>query len=169
MSDLEEAKKQIPRPPPSSTSIVTQDNAAGSSKDSQQEVEEFASEIRRAECIVETYRDVKIFPLLGSPADVLKKSKFSNRFDGMFVSSRAAQFCSSPLSDEIMKREALIVIETGKYVIPLSRKDREAFNLKLKEYAAEREWKHHVTPPVPRRFRDSKDIIPDTLFYSKGD
>ena len=118
---------------------------------------------------METYRDVKVFPLLGAPSEVLKKSKYANKFDGMFVSSRAAQFCSSSLADDILKPNGLVVMETGKFVIPLLRKDKEAFTLKQKEYATERGWKHHLTAPVPRRYRDASDVTADTLFYSKSE
>jgi hypothetical protein len=111
-------KSSIPPPPPPSatTETATQVPAvegAREVKDKEQEAEEFAKEIRRAECIVETYRDVKVFPLLGTPSDILKKSKYANKFDGMFVSSRAAQFCSSSLSDDILKPNGLVVMETG--------------------------------------------------------
>ena len=60
-----------------------------------------------------------------------------------------------------------MIIIAGKFVVPLGRKDKEAFNLKLKEYAAEHGWKHHLTAPVSQRFRDSNDALPDTFFYSK--
>lgn len=60
-------------------------------------------------------------------------------------------------------------MDIGKFVVPLVRKDKEAFNLKIKEYATERGWKHHLTAPVPRRFRDSRDVVPDVFFYSKTD
>lgn len=170
LSDIdEEEKSPLPPPPPTvvSEEIIQQVEVNSEIKDKEQEAEDFAKEIRRAECIVETYRDVVVYPLLGVPAEILKKSKYSNKFDGMFVSSRAAQFCSLPLADEILKQDGLVVMETGKFVIPLLRKDKEAFALKLKEYAGERGWKHHLTAPVPRRYRDANDLLSDTLFYSK--
>jgi hypothetical protein len=165
--DEEDEKSSLPPPPPPPL-VVKQVEEVREVKDKEQEAEAFAKEIRRAECIVETYRDVKVYPLLGMPSEILKKSKYSNKFDGMFVSSRAAQFCSLPLADDILKQDGIVVMETGKFVIPLLRKDKESFTLKLKEYAAERGWKHHLTAPVPRRFKDANDVLPDTLFYSKS-
>ena len=61
----------------------------------------------------------------------------------------------------------LLLFYLGKFVAPLLRKEKESFSLKLKEYAAEREWKHLLTPPVPRRFRDERDKAADVLFYTK--
>lgn len=155
---VEELDDVAPPPPPSE-----QPKPGGD-----QEAEEFAKELHRAESIVETYRGVKVFPLLGSPSETLKKSKFTDKFHGMFVSSRASQFCSLPRAGEVLRPNGLVAMETGKFVVPLLRKDKEAFNLKLKEYAAEREWRHHLSPPVPRRYRDERDKMPDVLFYSKS-
>jgi hypothetical protein len=80
---------------------------------------------------------------VGAPADVLKKSQFASLFDAVFVSSRAAQFIQTPLSDSVLRsvpQQSLVVVETCKYIPPLSRDKKTEFIAKEKEFAAERGW-----------------------------
>jgi len=118
--DEEESAVNLPPPPPAPTTVVASTTeVVKEAVGKEQEAEEFAKEIRRAEAIVETYRDVTVFPLLGTPAEVLKKSKYANKFDAMFASSRAAQFVSTATCDQVLKNDALIAMETGTLQIKL--------------------------------------------------
>lgn len=114
-----------------------------------------AQELKRAECIVETFRDVKVryflflrsfwkvFPLVGSAADVLKKSHFASFFDGIFVSSRAAHFIQTPLANSILRnspQKSLIAVETCKYIPQLVRNQKNEFIAKEKEFAEGQGW-----------------------------
>jgi hypothetical protein len=117
LNDIDEDESTSSLPPPPSVAvkndIQVKEDVGQVAMDKEQEAEEFAKEIRRAESIVETYRDVKVYPLLGAPADLLKKSKFANKFDAMFVSTRGAQFVGTPTANDILKKDALVALETG--------------------------------------------------------
>mmetsp|Transcript_24464 Transcript_24464/g.35966 ORF Transcript_24464/g.35966 Transcript_24464/m.35966 type:complete len:536 (-) Transcript_24464:109-1716(-) len=128
-----------------------------------------AAELKRAECIVESFQGVKVFPLLSSnPAELLKKAKFTNLFDGMFVSSRAAQFLQTPQANTVLRDGAVVGIETGKYVVPLLRDQKKEFNLKEKEFAEAQGWSHLVESPVKRRRREEASEQDDVIFYVKN-
>lgn len=88
---------------------------------------------------------LQIYPLIGQPAEELKKSKYANYFHGMFVSSRHASFCKDTLADCILKENALIAIESGKYIISLLRDEKEEFAMKEKEYAFGHGWSHYTS------------------------
>jgi hypothetical protein len=125
----------------------------------------------------------QIFPLVGTPADALKKAHFGLLFDGVFVSSRAAQFIQTPLADSVLRsspQRSLVAVETCKYIPPLLRDKKSEFIAKEKEFAAERGWAllnegpdpissldSQATAPVPRRQRDAGDTMADLLFFRK--
>lgn len=91
------------------------------------EIEELAKELRRAECIGESFDNLKasliedtcnsysavtrrqsttnqIFPMIGDAASLLgKKTKYVRHFDAMFLSLRSAQFMQNEVADEILK------------------------------------------------------------------
>ncbi|CAE7648766.1 Dnaaf3 [Symbiodinium microadriaticum] len=138
------------------------------------EEEEFVKELRRAECIVETFQGARVFPLTGGSAqEILKKEKYRSMFDGVFISNRSAQFVNDPLINTILKdtidgKKCLVAVETAKYCIPLLRNQRKEFNVKLKEYGISQGWNHCITPPVRRRRRDSADDMDDVMFFVKS-
>lgn len=105
--------------------------------------------------------------MLGSPAEILSKSKYQSFFDVMFVSSRVAQFINSENASAVLRNKALIACETSKFIVPLSRDQKTEFNAKIVEYAVGRDWKS-VVPPVPRRYREASDTVTDVQFFVKG-
>ena len=124
----------------------------GNAKTVQEEEEEFAKELKRAECIVESFSGARVFPLTGTtPADILKKEKFRGMFDAIFVSNRSAQFVNDPLVNTILRdtsnshRGCLVAMETAKYCVPLLKKQRQDFSVKLREYGISQGWTHCVT------------------------
>jgi Domain of unknown function (DUF4471) len=130
---------------------------------------ELVKQIQRAENIAETFMDIKIFPLLGD-ASLLDKPKYTNLFDGIFVSARSAQCIQTPSFSKLLKAPSegsgggLIAIETAKFLVPLSKKMQADFRDKEEEYAASHGWKK-IPPPVYRRRRDELDLEDDVIFF----
>ena len=130
---------------------------------------ELVKQIQRAENIAETFMDMKIFPLLGD-ASLLDKPKYTNLFDGIFVSARSAQCIQTSSFSKLLKAPSegsgggLIAIETAKFLVPLSKKMQADFRDKEEEYAASHGWKK-IPPPVYRRRRDELDLEDDVIFF----
>ena len=136
----------------------------------EEEANELAKEIHRAECIGESFDDFKIFPLIGDPVTVLGRSeKYKNFFDGMFISLRQAHFMQSEVADTILKPGALIGVETGKFMVHYTKKEKEEVTNKLQDLATCRGWKMLEEMPVFRRRRDEHDTLVDVMFYNKVD
>ena len=136
----------------------------------EEEANELAKEIHRAECIGESFDDFKIFPLIGDPVTVLGRSeKYKNFFDGMFISLRQAHFMQSEVADTILKPGALIGVETGKFMVHYTKKEKEEVTNKLQDLATGRGWKMLEEMPVFRRRRDEHDTLVDVMFYNKVD
>jgi flagellar biosynthesis GTPase FlhF len=149
----------------SAATVSKQDSGEKERKEKQQEEELLAQELKRAECIVETFRDIKVtslpppppppltllcslsslsqvLPLVGSPSEALKKAHYSGLFDGIFVSSRAAQFIQTPLADSILHSSpcGLVGVETCKYIPLLNRDKKAEFVAKETEFGESHGW-----------------------------
>lgn len=123
--------------------------------------------VKKAEIIMESYANVKVFPLTGSAQASLDKPAFRGFFHGSFVSSRAAQNVDLPYFQQIMRHEgkgSVVSVETSKFLVPLSKKIKEEFNNKVDEYASAKGWAKR-TPRSHRRRRDEEDLEDDVLFY----
>ena len=74
--------------------------------------------------IGESLDNLKIFPVIGDAATVFGKAKFSGYFDAMFLSLRSASLMQSPVADEILKPGALVAVETGKFLVSYTAKEK---------------------------------------------
>ena len=146
------------------------DNSGNKKQSVDEEADELAKEIHRAECICESFDNIKIFPLIGDPVTILGRGeKYKNFFDGMFVSLRQAQFMHSEVADSILKPSALIGVETGKFMVHYTKKEKEELMDKVQELAVGRGWKMLEEMPIFRRRRDERDALVDVMFYNKVD
>lgn len=145
--------------------IITAEKETKGEKD---EENELARSIKRAECIVEAFKDVKVFPMKGSARDVLNKPKYSNFFDAVFVSSRAAQVINEDFFGGILKDEGgVVAVETAKFFTQMPKKEqKEEFVAKVESYASKHNLKK-LSPPVFRRARDENDLELDVIFFKK--
>lgn len=134
----------------------------------QEEEDLLVRELRRAESIVESLSNVKVFPMIGNPVEVLGKARFAGMFDGMFISNRTTNFATNEIASRILRqdRAALIALESSKYIIPLVRDQKSAFNEKIREAAIGSGWES-VPGPVRRRNRETSDKEFDVLFFQK--
>ena len=122
---------------------------------------------------------------------VLGKGKFHQLFDAAFVSVRAAQSIDSESFNSTLKKGATVGVENAKFMIPLSKSEREIVNSKIDELAAKHNWRKMagqeksivfffallysncalfhciVDAPVYRRRRDERDLQDDVFFFIK--
>ena len=148
--------------PPVAPVVSTEEIKAGAD-----EVEMFKL-LKRAESILETYKDCKVFPLGGTPEQTLGKSKFKGLFDMAFVSSRTVHLIEQPVFREMLKEKALVVAESAKFLCPLGKEARVGYEEKVTSYAKEAGLKKMNGPPVKMRYRDERDKADDKLFYVRG-
>ena len=128
--------------------------------------EELARAIQRAECIVETWANVKVFPMVGNPSSVLDKPRFHGLFDAVFVSARAASCTEHDWFAQLVKPgTGLVAVESSKFLVPLSREQKAEFVRKEEGFAAKHGWTRITPPPVFRRRRDEADNEDDVLFF----
>jgi hypothetical protein len=83
---------------------------------------------------------LKIYPLCGNPTDELNKAKFRNFFHGIFLSSRSASFARDPVASNILREGGTVAIESAKFLVPLSKDQREEFSLREREFAISSGW-----------------------------
>ena len=170
---IEAVTASTPPPPPSSSSsssLATEEiNSISSSSSTTVKTteQELIKLMQRAENIAECLRDVKIIPLLGPPSTVLDKPKFLQTFDCAFVSARFAQCIELPYFAACLKdHQAVVAVETAKFLVPLAPKVQVEFSKKEEEYAHQHGWNKIQPPPVFRRHRDENDKEDDVMFYT---
>jgi dynein assembly factor 3 len=137
------------------------------------EEEELAKSILRAETIVETFQNIKILPMFGSPNDILNKSKYKNMFDGIYVSSRIGQCMEQDYFKDLLKNDeknpVVVAIETAKYIVTLNKDTKKAFQEKEIEYIT----RHGLKPLAPeltllrRKRNPTDDKDDDVIFYTR--
>jgi hypothetical protein len=79
--------------------------------------------------------------MVGSPSEVLTKPRYHKQFDAVFLSARTAQCLDQPYFDELLKDQALIAVETAKFLVPLLKKSKEEYAKKIDEYAGKQGYK----------------------------
>jgi Domain of unknown function (DUF4471) len=158
----------LPPPPPPAASIASSSSSSLSSSGRskvEEDEDEMAKAIKRAECIVDTWRDVKVrlrkysvyphrteegvafcsgqvFPIKGLFSGLTDKSKYANHFDAVFVSSRSAQCLDNEKFVSVLKSPALIAVESAKFLVPLRKEQKRAFLEKEIEYAQKLSLRH---------------------------
>lgn len=124
--------------------------------------------MKKAETIVESYANVKVFPMTGGIQHSIEKlPERQNFFHGAFVSSRGAQVANTPAFQQLMKstgKGSVVALETSKFLVPLSKKARQDFNDKLLEYSVGSGWMR-APAKVFRRRRDEEDKVDDIMFF----
>lgn len=110
----------------------------------------------------------QVLPMLGLPSSLKVSSKLpAGHFDAIFVSSRGAQWISSPEANALLKPGGLVAVETAKFLVPLNGAQKTEFNRKVDEYASGHGWSKAAEGPVFRRRRDENDPSDDVTFFLK--
>jgi hypothetical protein len=156
----EEEEEETPKPKPVEQKPQPQQRAPLS------EQEKMVILIRRAQTIVETLKDVRIFPVSGKPDTVLSKERFKDFFHGAYFSTRALHWAGMPVVANTLRSEGLVALETGKFVTPLRKANRTGLLKALRDAGDLHSWKE-VKAPVSIRRRDEKDLHDDVLFFAK--
>ncbi len=90
------------------------------------------------------------------------KSKFKHLFDAVFVSSRVAQIISEPYFSDLLRgnqpvnssatppQPSVVVVETSKFLLPLSDKEKMLFDSRIVEYATGVATANDANPAQPR-------------------
>lgn len=143
---------QPPLPPPKAPELVAE--------------EDLAKAIQRAECIVDTLRDCKIFPMLGLPSVVLSKPRWNNFFDAVFVSARAASCVEHDWFKPLLKPQmGILALESSKFMVPLTKEQKAEFAAKEEAFALNHGFARMHPSPVFRRPRDEVDREDDVMFF----
>jgi len=137
---------------------------------------ELAQAIQRAETIVDSLEGVSIKVMHGTPSTTLytHMTKYQNFFDAAFVSARALGSIGQEAFPKLLKSRALLVTETCKYLVPLSKQSKSDLDDKILEFVAGNNAREgngtlrrlpHPADVVPRRRRD--ETVTDVLFFQK--
>jgi len=175
LSDKEIEKESClaPPPPPTEKELANESKDISATGEPEREPiappsqEELVKVLRRAECIIESLQDTKIFPLVGAPDVLLDKAKYQGFFDIAFIGSRAVNVIEKDVFTASLKDQALVCAESAKFIVPLNRERRKEYDDKVKNYAIAKGLKA-IKAPVSIRYRDDKDKIPDKMFFIKG-
>jgi len=137
-------------------------------KKEEEEEEAIAKVLLRAETIVKSLADAKVFAMVGQPSKVLDKAQFEHFFDVAFVSARAAACIQQPWFARLLKPNGngILAVESSKFIVPLNKKQKDEFDAKLDEFAISQQLQKLVPPPISRRRRDENDTSDDCFFYS---
>ena len=131
------------------------------------DAEEMLKVLKRAECILNTYKGIKLYPLSGNADQVLSKPRYKGKFDMAYVSSRAVHAIEQPYFRDVLKARALVVAESAKFLCPLNKDTRAGYADKVKDYATS-SGLDSIPAPVPIRYRDERDKIPDKFFFVRS-
>jgi dynein assembly factor 3 len=166
-----------PPPPPAAATKSARDLEAEQEIERQREEAELARAIQRAETVVDSLDGVSVKLLQGMPSATVfaHLSKYANFFDGAFVSTRAIGTVGQEEFPKLLKRGALLAVETAKYLVPLNKKKKAELDDKILEMVAVNNTREgngtlnrlpHTTDVVPRRRRD--ETVTDVIFFQKA-
>mmetsp|Transcript_15660 Transcript_15660/g.20315 ORF Transcript_15660/g.20315 Transcript_15660/m.20315 type:complete len:252 (+) Transcript_15660:787-1542(+) len=96
--------------------------------------------LQRARCIVDTFSDVKVSFVRGRIGDMFGKAAYTgtNAFDVVHLSSASAHHLDDPEVTSLLAENARVVVENGKYIVPLSNEQEELLDTRLTEMATAR-------------------------------
>lgn len=116
-------EKAIIAAAPNHTAVVnTKDGVNAAADRHNQRERAVVQAIQRAETVCESYHGVQVYPVTGSMSTTLSKTKFQGLFDGVFVSSRAAQIIGEQWFRSLSRNgDSTYVVETGKYLVSVSK------------------------------------------------
>ena len=94
--------------------------------------------LARARCIVETFASVKVTLLHGGPESVLGKAAFTGEggFDLVHLSLAASSTLGDPLLAASVRPGGTVLVESAKYMVPLSGEQEELFESRIVEMGA---------------------------------
>lgn len=117
--------KAIAATAPNHTAVVDNTKSDGSNATADrhnQRERAVVQAIQRAETVCESYHGVQVYPMTGSMSTILSKNKFQGLFDGVFVSSRAAQIIGEQWFYDLSRNgDSTYVVETGKFLVSVSK------------------------------------------------
>lgn len=165
----EKDRNPMPPPPPQASHVAK----TAAELDAEAEL---ASAIQRAETIVDSLEGVCVKVLRGTPSSVLyaHMPKYQGFFDAAFVGVRALGCVGQEAFPKLLKQRALLAVETGKYLVPLSKKSKTDLDDKILELVAVNNTHEgngtftRLSSPsdvVPRRRRS--EAVTDVLFFQK--
>jgi hypothetical protein len=97
--------------------------------------------LQRARCIVETFNGVKVSFVRGRVSDMYQKAAYTDEgstFDVVHLSSSSAHHLDEPEFSSLLSKNARVVVENGKYIVPLSNEQEELLDTRLTEMATAR-------------------------------
>jgi hypothetical protein len=96
--------------------------------------------LQRARCIVETFSDVKVSFVRGRLADLFGKSAYSgdNAFNAVYLSGSSAHNLDEPEILPLLAPGARVVVENGKYIVPVSNEQEALLDTRITEMAEAR-------------------------------
>ncbi|CAN0201164.1 unnamed protein product [Ectocarpus sp. 6 AP-2014] len=97
--------------------------------------------LERAQCIVETFDGVKVFLLSGDLDRHLSKPRFKHLFDRVHMSLTAVDAAGSACINEALADEAVVTMDTGRYMIPFNKDQQRNFVERTCSLASGRGWK----------------------------
>lgn len=109
-------------PTPHTVVVNTKDGSDAVADRHNQKERAVIQAIQRAETVCESYHGVQVYPVTGSMSATLSKTKFQGLFDGVFVSSRAAQIIGEQWFYGLSRNgDSTYVVETGKFLVSVSK------------------------------------------------
>ena len=97
--------------------------------------------LQRARCIVETLDGVKVSFLQTGVDDLEDRAAFTHFFDVVHLSASTAHHINDENFTALLAEHARVVVETAKYVVPLSKEQEASYNEKIVEYSEKRGFK----------------------------
>lgn len=94
--------------------------------------------LARAQSIVETFTDVRVSFMKGGLETYLSKAQFQGAFDCVFLSATTAQHLDNADFGRIMAPGGRIVVETCKYLVPLTKQQEAGYGTRVMEMAESR-------------------------------
>ncbi|CAM9189358.1 unnamed protein product, partial [Laminaria digitata] len=94
----------------------------------------------RAQCIMETFDGVKVFILSGDLKQHLSKPRFQGLFDRVHMSLTAVDIAGSDGINSALADDAVITMDTGRYMVPFNKEQQRSFIGKACGLAYDRGW-----------------------------
>lgn len=83
----------------------------------------------------------KLKLLCGSWLDVVKKPRHQQAFDAITLSTHVAYLCADPRINQLLKKRAVVGVETAKFLVELRAENRKEYASKLNACALALGWK----------------------------
>lgn len=124
---------------------TTNDSAAADDDSSRRQ-----QALERARCIVETFSEAKVTLLHGGMDTLAGKAQFASFFDVVMLSGTAAHSLAEPGIEAMLAEGARVVVESGKYLVPLSGEQEKLYAQRIMELAAARGLAPCASPVVAK-------------------